>query len=172
MGLSNASTHDPSLRMTKHDLPAGLPTLGILLCQAGNPRFGTCVCMASSPDTLGFSLTSCVLRVTVATAPGNVDKPFAVHLNRRAHTCCVRVLCVYVCCRYTCKVLVPGPPPGSSGSGSTGSGPASHALDLRSQKVKFVRGLTADRVRVTTAVYLPSLRLDLVRGAVLRLLCA
>ena len=38
MGLANAGTLDPSLRMSKQDVPPGLPTLAILLCQAGNPR--------------------------------------------------------------------------------------------------------------------------------------
>jgi hypothetical protein len=177
VGLSNASTHDPSLRMTKHDLPAGLPTLGILLCQAGNPRFGACVCLASSPDALGFRVLwrrrACCVCDHRGDCPWQRGQALcSASQQTRPHLLCARVLCVFVCCRYTCKVLVPGPPPGSSGSGSTGSGPASHALDLRSQKVKFVRGLTADRVRVTTAVHLPSLRLDLVRGAVLHGCCA
>jgi hypothetical protein len=38
-GLSNAGTQDPTLRMSAADLPHGLHTLAVLLCQAGNPRY-------------------------------------------------------------------------------------------------------------------------------------
>jgi hypothetical protein len=63
--------------------------------------------------------------------------------------------------RYTCKVLVPSAPPSASAGAGSSAGPVP-ALDFRSQKVKFVKGLTADRVRVETRIQLQDVKLHLV----------
>ena len=56
---------------------------------------------------------------------------------------------------------MPSAPPSASAGAGSGAGPVP-ALDFRSQKVKFVKGLTADRVRVETRIQLQDVKLHLV----------